>query len=174
MKLHEIIESNKYKIFVDVDGVLADFRSALTKILDQPYDDKKYDTDKAYKSLVWKAIKQYDKEGGKLWANLALMPGTQALWKFLEPYKPEILTATGRSMTASIRQQKHEWLQKHFSGAPVHIVVDGADKQHYAKPNYILIDDKKDNITQWKAAGGIGILHTNMYNTIDQLKKILG
>jgi hypothetical protein len=35
----------------------------------------------------------------------------------------------------------------------------------------ILIDDMEKNIIPWRNAGGIGILHGNTYNTIQQLKK---
>jgi len=36
----------------------------------------------------------------------------------------------------------------------------------------ILIDDFPRNIDQFKAAGGIGILHTNTVKTIKELKKL--
>ena len=45
-------------------------------------------------------------------------------------------------------------------------------KKNYAAPNHILIDDKKSNIDEWRAAGGIGILHTSAADTIQQLKKL--
>ncbi|MGI0075814.1 MAG: 5' nucleotidase, NT5C type [Nitrosopumilaceae archaeon] len=181
MRLDEIIERSRnkfysrpnYKIFVDVDDVLADFAGALTKILDEPYSEKKYQTNRAYKKLVWAAIKQYDKSGGKLWLNLDLYPGAMILWNFLKPYHPEILTATGKSMTDSIKHQKEIWIRKHFGNVIAHIVTDGNDKAQYAKPNHILIDDKKDNIESWERAGGTGIIFKNVDNTIHQLKEIL-
>jgi hypothetical protein len=37
-----------------------------------------------------------------------------------------------------------------------------------------LIDDRKDNIEAWEQAGGIGILHTDADNTINQLNKLKG
>jgi len=45
-------------------------------------------------------------------------------------------------------------------------------KKNYAAPNHILIDDRESNIDQWRAAGGIGILHTSAAGTIQQLKKL--
>jgi len=33
-------------------------------------------------------------------------------------------------------------------------------------------DDRESNIDQWRAAGGIGILHTSASDTIRQLKKL--
>ena len=49
------------------------------------------------------------------------------------------------------------------------------EKQHFAKVGClptILIDDYAKNISQFKARGGIGILHTSTSNTISQLKKL--
>jgi hypothetical protein len=46
------------------------------------------------------------------------------------------------------------------------------NKKNYAEPNHILIDDRLSNIEQWRAAGGIGILHTSSDETITQLKKL--
>ena len=46
-------------------------------------------------------------------------------------------------------------------------------KREFANKNSILIDDLKSNIQEWKASGGIGILHKNTNSTISQLKDIL-
>ena len=45
------------------------------------------------------------------------------------------------------------------------------NKQKYAAPNHILIDDRKDLIEEWESQGGIGILHTSTKNTIECLRK---
>ena len=45
-------------------------------------------------------------------------------------------------------------------------------KQNYSGTNKILIDDRPDNIEQWRSKGGIGILHTNTADTLKQLQNI--
>lgn len=52
-------------------------------------------------------------------------------------------------------------------------LVRAVEKQKFATPNSILIDDKVENINQWKSAGGIGILATrnNIDSVIQKLKK---
>jgi hypothetical protein len=35
----------------------------------------------------------------------------------------------------------------------------------------ILIDDRVDNVEQWRSQGGIGILHKNTADTIKQLQQ---
>ena len=47
-----------------------------------------------------------------------------------------------------------------------------SDMLEYANEHSILIDDMQKNIDQWKAAGGIGILHTNAKDTIKKLKDL--
>jgi hypothetical protein len=47
-----------------------------------------------------------------------------------------------------------------------------ANKQLFAGPNRILIDDMKQTIDEWNAKGGIGIFHTSAADTIKQLKKL--
>jgi hypothetical protein len=55
-----------------------------------------------------------------------------------------------------------------------HLVLRAEKKQHAmtnGTPN-VLIDDYPQNIQQWKAEGGIGILHVSASQTIAQLKKL--
>ena len=47
--------------------------------------------------------------------------------------------------------------------------MKGSDNK---KQPAILIDDYPKNVNQFKAAGGIGILHTSASNTISQLKRL--
>lgn len=52
------------------------------------------------------------------------------------------------------------------------IVTDRAqDKQQFAHPGAVLIDDNPLNIEQWTSKGGIGILHTSWDNTFFQLRQ---
>ena len=44
-------------------------------------------------------------------------------------------------------------------------------KKNYAKKDSILIDDRASNISDWNAAGGIGILHTSTATTLDKLSE---
>jgi len=44
-------------------------------------------------------------------------------------------------------------------------------KQKWADERSILIDDRKDFIDKWRAAGGIGIHHTSLVKTLKELSK---
>ena len=47
-----------------------------------------------------------------------------------------------------------------------------ANKQLFAEPNRILIDDMQKTIDEWNAKGGTGIFHSSAANTITELKKL--
>ena len=170
MKLIEITQD--YRIYCDIDGVLSDFAGKVSEMLGEPLIDGKYDTDPEYKKRMWKAVGKYQKEGGELWYELDLMPDAMELWNYIKKYNPEILSAGGNPQHKA-EGQKHRWIAKHFGpNVKVNVTRLAADKAQYAAPNHILIDDKEKALGPWRAAGGIGILHTTAADTIRQLKDL--
>ncbi len=161
-----------YKIYVDLDGVLADFEDGISKLMGGNYDDDRYNSDPDYRSEMWRAVSKYSKEGGQLWSELPLMSDAKQLWGYVEKYNPEILTAGGNPAYGA-EAQKHRWVPWVLgSDAKVNVVRTSADKAQYATTDSILIDDQKKSIDPWVAAGGIGILHTSAANTIKQLQEL--
>lgn len=69
-------------------------------------------------------------------------------------------------------QAKIAWVHKYLGHSiPVTFGPYAEDKQkHCDGKDFILIDDVQRNITQWKNAGGYGILHTSAENTIAELQ----
>jgi hypothetical protein len=56
--------------------------------------------------------------------------------------------------------QKSRWIRKYLNPQPQHIYIESRKEKHAVQPDgtpNILIDDRKDNIIKWEAAGGIGI-----------------
>lgn len=162
----------EYDIYVDMDGVLADFIDGVNRLLGMDYSDEEYQTNPEYRTKMWKAVGKYSKEGGQLWSELNPMPDAKQLWSYVEKYDPEILTAAGNPEFGA-EAQKRQWVPWVMgSDITVHVVRKSADKAQYATPNSILIDDQEKSIKPWIAAGGIGILHTSAANTINELKKL--
>ena len=150
-----------YKIYCDMDGVLADFESGYEELtgIDLKGEFKKGDD-------FWDPIKV---AGVGFWAGLKWMPGGQELWDYLKPFNPQLLSAPSREQSSRIG--KHVWVKHKIPGTKL-ILRYANQKQQLATPESILIDDRQINIDQWEAAGGIGILHTSTDNTISQLKKL--
>jgi len=52
------------------------------------------------------------------------------------------------------------------------ILAQSFNKKNYADKSNILIDDRADNIQQWKDAGGIGILYQSAEQVMKELDKL--
>ena len=157
-------KQKKYKIYVDMDGVLADFNHGF-----------KHRKPKSIKKM-WEEVGEMGKD---FWTNLKLMPGAKELWSYLEKYDPIILSAhpnprNGEKMIKEAIKGKREWLVKHFDEnvAKRAIIKTRAEKINLAKDNSILIDDLLINIIEFNKAGGKGIRHISTTKTIEKLKKL--
>ena len=161
MGLEENEKVMDYKIYCDMDGVLADFESGYEELtgVDLKGEFKKGDD-------FWDPIKV---AGVGFWAGLKWMPDGQKLWDYLKPFNPILLSAPSREQSSRIG--KHVWVKHKIPGTKL-ILRYASQKQELATPESILIDDRQVNIDQWEAAGGIGILHTSTANTIQQLQKL--
>ena len=161
MGLEENEKVMDYKIYCDMDGVLADFESGYEELtgVDLKGEFKKGDD-------FWDPIKV---AGVGFWAGLKWMPDGQKLWDYLKPFNPVLLSAPSREQSSRIG--KHVWVKHKIPGTKL-ILRYASQKQELATPESILIDDRQVNIDQWEAAGGIGILHTSTANTIQQLQKL--
>lgn len=161
----------EYKIYCDLDGVLANFIKGVKSLVSE-YSDAEYENNAGYRKKMWSAIDKYSKSGGKLWAELDKTPDADILWNYIKKYDPEILTATGYEKYGA-GEQKREWFPKNFGpGTKINLVQQSKEKAKFAAPNHILIDDMSKSINPWIEAGGIGILHTSANNTITELKKL--
>lgn len=158
------VQSSQYKIYCDMDGVLADFNKGykdLTGITPPGPNAPNNDPEK-----FWEPLK---KAGKDFWVNLEWMPDGKELWKYIEKYKPTILSAPSREISS--REGKTEWINNHLPGVSLKFKA-AKNKKDFAKPNAILIDDREDTIQSWNDKGGIGIHHTSAADTIKQLKDL--
>jgi len=161
IKLKELISLN-YQIFLDLDGVLTDFDKQMKSIgITSDYEEK-HGTES-----FWGAI---DKGGLKWWSEMPWMSDGKTLWNYVKDKNVKILSAPARRLPQSIKGKKI-WVSKNLGKVEL-ILKRASEKQHLAESNAILIDDLAKNINQWKAAGGIGILHKSASSTIQQLKEV--
>jgi hypothetical protein len=155
-------EKTEYTIYCDMDGVLVDFDlgyQELTGITSQQADANGVEA-------FWSPL---SKAGAKFWITLKWMSDGKQLWSYIKKYNPILLSAPSRE--ESSRLGKRVWVKRELPDVKL-ILKSASQKQQYASPTSILIDDRQKNIDQWNAAGGVGILHTNTANTIKQLKQL--
>ena len=163
--IKEVADATKYKIFSDMDGVLTDFDKSFEKY-SKGIPPREYEK-KFGKDGFWKLIDGEGKVG--FWVGMPWMGDGKQYWDYIKDYDTELLSSPSRSSTS--RLGKRLWVRNNMPGIKL-TLAQASKKQNYAAPNHILIDDRKSNIDQWKAAGGIGILHTSASDTIQQLKKL--
>jgi hypothetical protein len=154
------------KIYLDMDGVIADF-------------DKRYKS--RYKMLPREAEKnkEFDKFFTQFiadgeFATLDLLPDAMELINFLRSLDvpTEILSSSAsEKRDPDIRPQKLEWLKNNNIEFPAIIVPGKRHKKDYSNENTLLIDDTQVNIDQWRKEGGIGILHIDALTTINILRQ---
>jgi len=158
-------QKQTYKIFSDMDGVLTDFDKSFKKYSKgiAPTDYEK----KFGKEKFWELIDGKGKVG--FWVGMPWMEDGQTYWNYIKDYDVELLSSPSRSATS--RLGKRLWVRNNMPGIKL-TLAQARNKQNYAAPNHILIDDRESNIEQWKSQGGIGILHTSAADTISKLKEL--
>jgi hypothetical protein len=156
-------EEQKYKIFCDMDGVLTNFDTRFKSINPEKLSPTQY-SNKYGVSKFWDTI---TKEGVGFWVGMEWMRDGKELWDFIKDKQPTLLSAPSRD--PSSRLGKRLWVKNNIPGTKL-TLASAEKKQNYSGTNKILINDRPDNITQWKSKGGIGILHTNTQDTIKQLQ----
>ena len=174
MILAELEHTNvKPILYVDMDGVLADFYGPFNKMAGV---DSWKDASKDTVSQVLRDItKQKD-----FWINLDVLSDVPKLMSAIKTLFNGQYKILSKALAGDKRvmSQKKQWVQSNLAMQPNETIImpATADKGMYAKQGdgtaNILIDDFGYNIKKWKSAGGIGIQHTNgtVNNTIKQLQ----
>lgn len=154
------------QIFLDMDGVLADFDKRKAEVFGTlDVDDR----------VLWPYIR---KNHPNWFRELDPMIDMPLLWQFCKPHKPIILTAcsrTGAGEGALYRtvQNKIDWIHGHLGDDVPVIVCMRTHKKDYASADAILVDDHEDNVKQFSLHGGIGILHKSAAMSIVALESVL-
>lgn len=157
------------KIYLDMDGVLSDFEGAFAKEYGQ---DTLKNRDKKIWTTEWPDF-ILNKKG---FATLPKWPGCDELVNFVSELgiPIEILTSSGGlKYHNEVKEQKLEWLIENNISFKPHVVPGRKHKKEYALPNVVLIDDTLDVIESFNKAGGIGIHHKNLGETIERLKSLV-
>ena len=152
-------------IYLDMDGVIADFVKRYKELYRM--EPKEAEKNKKFDSFFDEFI------GTNQFATLDLMPGAMEGIEFLRKCSvpTQILSSTANEKRYdAISKQKMIWLQTHGITFNPIFVPGKKLKQEYAAPDKIIIDDTESVIDQWRAAGGIGILHKDWASTMAILK----
>ena len=152
------------RIYCDMDGVLCDFVLAAKRATGQNWLGLRSGQD-------WDSIKKTK----NFWSAMAWTGDCRRLWKFIKKYQPHILSAYSIEDPNCI-PGKRRWLKSNlgYTQNSMINIVRRREKRNFAmngRRPAILIDDYPKNISDFKSAGGIGIIHSNTQTTISQLKR---
>ena len=142
------------EIYVDMDGVLADFFGDWKKLIGKD----------------WRTIKdigpalQKIRDTEDFWLNLPMTSNAKNLLNLIKDIKGNYkILSSPLPDDPNSEPHKREWIEKNLSFFPPQDIIITFDKAKFAKqqdgtPN-ILIDDYGVNIQKWEAAGGVGFKH---------------
>jgi 5'(3')-deoxyribonucleotidase len=163
----------KPTVYIDMDGVLADFFGGVEKLYGVSHW-KELTSDKT-KDLKQEVINKIT--GTDFFATLPKFESADALIDMVKEYtggKFSINTSPLRGDNENSGKYKKVWISNNIE-QPDEIIVTGR-KETFAKdkasgtPN-ILIDDRPVNIERWRNAGGYGILYQANRDPLTKVKK---
>ena len=172
---NEDMEDVKPTVYLDMDGVLADFFGGIEKMYG--VENWKQLTNDKTKDLKKEVIDRIT--GTDFFATLPKFPTADALIDMVKKFTGgtfSINTSPLRGDHENSGKYKKVWISNNIE-APAEIIVTGR-KESYAKdkgtgtPN-ILIDDRPVNIQKWQSAGGYGILYQANRDSLNKVKQAL-
>lgn len=150
------------QLFLDCDGVLADFDAAATKLFGMPPREAEA---KIGTPAFWARIR--NQRG--FYRHLSLTSDARQLFDAVAHLNPVILT--GCPVGGWSEPQKIAWAAEHFPGTRI-ITCLSREKWKHLHSGDILIDDYLKYKSHWEEAGGIFIHHTSAESSIAALHTI--
>jgi 5'(3')-deoxyribonucleotidase len=152
----------KPRLFLDADGVLADFDRGSRDLLGMR--PKEFIANHG-RGTFWKRLAK----AKNFYGSLPQMPDAQLLFDAVKHLEPTILT--GLPLGSWAAPQKIEWAAEHFPGVPI-ITCMARDKHKHMHPGDVLVDDREKHRAAYEAAGVVFVHHKNAEDSLRQLANI--
>lgn len=156
-------------IFLDVDDVVADFKSYAKRVLKKDQVDQGRLPDHEWNKL---------RDNPHLYRDLKVKDGAEELvhwcqeWCLRNHEELYFLTAIPKKNDFPWAiYDKVNWARKHFRGIPVFFGPYSHDKWKHCKSGDILIDDRGSNCKEWEEAGGLAHQYRNWLECHEWLVK---
>lgn len=150
------------RLFLDLDGVLADFDTGAKRLLGMPSGEYQA---KHGRSSFWKRLAA----DNNFYGSLPEMHDARLLFDAVEHLKPTILTGLPIGKWAA--PQKIEWIAMHFPGVPI-ITCMARDKPKHMRAGDVLVDDRLDHRAAYEAAGIIFVHHQSAMKSLRELTRL--
>lgn len=149
-------------LFLDCDGVLADFDAGARKILGT--DVRSFEA-RHGKREFWRRLARTK----DFYAILPEMPDARELFEAVKHLQPTILTGLPIGNWAA--PQKVRWAAEHFPGVPI-ITCMARDKFRHMTGADVLVDDSLTHRAAWENAGGTFVHHKTARASLEELARI--
>jgi len=149
----------KRQLYLDCDGVLADFNKGATAALGlhpRAYE-KRHGIGRFWQKLA---------SAPDFYFGLPLIPDAMELFDAVKHLNPIILTGLPRGNWAA--DQKVRWAAKYFPGTKI-ITTMARDKRDHARKGDVLVDDQDRHRHLWEGVGGVFIHRKSARDTLDAL-----
>jgi hypothetical protein len=148
------------RLFLDMDGVLADF--------DVGYGDRfGVRPSKADDNVDWKLVRRT----ANFYRDLPPMPDFKILWNEVRHLNPTVLTGVPKTVPEA-PDNKRAWVAKHMGPDVPVICCLSREKSLHGRPGDVLIDDWTKYAHLWQAMGGTWITHTSAEASLRSLYEI--
>jgi 5'-nucleotidase len=151
-------------IYLDLDGVMADFDAHFPSVFGLDHKSMADDD-------MWKVINAHE----SYFLDMPICSGAYDFFLSIRHLNPIILTACPRTNYANAATQKRKWVRDNLcKNLTVLPVMGGHNKWLFMhSEGDVLIDDYEKNIKPWVKAGGIGIIHSDFYETSRVLSDVI-
>ncbi len=146
-------------LYLDLDGVLADFDSHVCDLFGRPPS-----------AIPLAEMWQLAERAPGFFERMPKMPDADELWAFCEPFKPHILTGLPRGRWAAA--QKRAWVSAHLGPDVPVITCMAREKSAHASPGDVLVDDNTRFARLWRERGGVFVRHSSAAASIEELRAL--
>lgn len=147
------------RLFLDLDGVLADFDAGVLALTGRAPEAQK-------PGAMWGAIAR----APEFFARLAFAADGEALWAFCRPFAPTILT--GLPLGDWAEPQKRRWVQAMLGDDVPVIACMACDKHRWSGAGHVLVDDRDRARGPWLQAGVTFVHHVDAARSIAALRRL--
>jgi hypothetical protein len=165
---------NMKTFYLDMDGVVADFDAAAHQLIGALPANGSH----RWGNEDWQKIRSSE----RWFRDLPKTPFADELVELARQFRDQhgwrllFLTAIPRGNDFPWTfYDKMLWTQTHYPDIPVHFGPYSTDKKIHCKTGDILVDDRLDNTTEWREAGGhaIRMIYKNPTPALDEVRSTL-
>lgn len=179
----------KWTLLLDMDEVICDFIGGACRIhgvtreqfeavrkpgewaMNEPLEALKRLSGPISQTEFWKPIHE---AGAAFWRGLHSLPWAEEIYVWLhhrglqlgDDFEWHLISAP--SIHPSSYEGKVHWIKKRFGGDFTRFALT-PHKELFARPNTVLVDDREENLSKFREAGGKGIIFPSRGNSLHAL-----